>query len=365
MRFLTYRSDLKIKTQPIQEDHDLERLYILVPEQGQLPIWQDACRTLEADCTVSVAGENMRAALDVALHGGADYVLLPQKGYSPAEFTAIWKRHSKSDCLVGEGGKGFTAWLAKVLLSYFTMRWLPSGAPAFVLIKADKLRPLLACIPQKGPGAASFLAAAAEYAGLSVEWVPFEAATCAGNVFSWFLLHIFTAYGSYLHAGEHMRALEAPAEEKPDHGYHTAFEKLISLINHEIVSYVFFGLLTTVVSMGSFYIFNQLLGTELFLKDKNYLAANVLSWIAAVLFAFVTNKIFVFSSRSWKAAVVWKEFAGFVSARLFSLLVDMGLMYLFISIMGMHEMLAKFIVQIVIVIINYVFSKLFIFQKKK
>ena len=50
---------------------------------------------------------------------------------------------------------------------------------------------------------------------------------------------------------------------------------------------------------------------------------------------------------------MWKEFAGFLSARLFSLLVDMGLMYLFVSAMGMREMIAKFIVQIVIVIINY------------
>ena len=62
---------------------------------------------------------------------------------------------------------------------------------------------------------------------------------------------------------------------------------------------------------------------------------------------------------------MWKEFAGFLSARLFSLLVDMGLMYLFVSAMGMREMIAKFIVQIVIVIINYVFSKLFIFRKQK
>ena len=62
---------------------------------------------------------------------------------------------------------------------------------------------------------------------------------------------------------------------------------------------------------------------------------------------------------------MWKEFAGFLSARLFSLLVDMGLMYLFVSAMGMREMIAKFIVQIVIVIINYVFSKLFIFRNRK
>lgn len=343
----------------------MERLYILLPEREQLPPWQETCRTIGIECAAAGAGTNGKNDLKAALRSGADYILIPNERYSPVEFAEVWKQRSGSDCLVGESGRGFSAWLCKMLLSYFTMRWLPSGAPAFVLIRADKLAPLLDCIPEKGPGATAFLASAAECAGLSVKWLPCASGDHGGAAFAWFLLHIFSAYGLYLHAGEHMRALEAHSEEKPDHGYHTPVEKLLRLANHEIVSYVFFGLLTTVVSMGSFYIFNELLGTQVFLKDKNYLAANVLSWIAAVLFAFVTNKLFVFSSRSWKAAVVWKEFAGFVSARLFSLLVDMGLMYLFISIMGMHEMLAKFIVQIVIVIINYVFSKLFIFRKQK
>ncbi len=133
-------------------------------------------------------------------------------------------------------------------------------APAFVLIQADKLTPLLDCIPEKGPSAGAFLAAAAEYAGLSVKWVPCASGEAAGAAFTWFLLHIFTAYGSYLHVSEHMRALEASTEEKPDHGYHTAFDKLLGLVNHEIISYVFFGLLTTVVSMVFFYLFNELLG---------------------------------------------------------------------------------------------------------
>lgn len=343
----------------------MERIYILLPHENQLAPWQAACQTLGVECAAAVAGKNKKENLQAALRSGADYVLLPDQGYSPAEFAKAWAQRAECGCVVGASGKGFSVWLSKMLLSYFTMRWLPSGAPAFVLIRADKLAPLLDCVPEAGPNAAAFLAAAAEYAGVSVKWLPCASGGAAGAVFAWFLLHIFTTYGAYLHAGEHMRALEAPGEEKPDHGYHTAFEKLLSLANHEIVSYVFFGLLTTVVSMVTFYFFNMILGKERFLGDKNYLIANALSWIAAVLFAFITNKLFVFSSRSWKAAVVWKEFAGFISARLFSLLVDMGLMYLFVSAMGMREMIAKLIVQIVIVIINYIFSKLFIFRKQK
>ena len=343
----------------------MEQLSIILSNKAEPAMWHQACESLEADCAVSAAGGNLREALAAALESGADYLLLPQPEASASNLSEIWGRREQADCIAGEGAKGLSAWLSKVLLSYFTMRWLPSGAPAFVLIRADKLRPLLACMPEQGPGGAAFLAAAAGYAGLSVEWIPCQAEASAGGLFTWFLLHFFTAYGPFLHAGEHMHGLEAGAEGKPDHGYHTPFEKLMSLVNHEIVSYVFFGLLTTVVSMGSFYLFDQLLGAERFLGDKNYLVANALSWIAAVLFAFVTNKLFVFSSRSWKAKVAGPEFVSFVSARLFSLLVDMGLMYLFVSILSMHEMLAKFIVQIVIVMINYVFSKLFIFKGKK
>lgn len=307
----------------------------------------------------------VRNALSAALEHGADYILLAGTEACAAALTEIWNGRAQAECFVGVGATGLSAWLNKVLLSYFTMRWLPSGAPGFVLIRADKLRPLMGCVPESEAGAAAFLAAAAEYAGLSVKWPPCETAPSAKSLFAWFLLHCFTAYGPFLHAGECMRALESGAAQKPDRGYHTPFEKLVRLVNHEIVSYVFFGLLTTVVSIGAFYIFNELLGTEAFLRDKNYLVANALSWIAAVLFAFVTNKLFVFRSRSWKAAVAGPEFISFVSARLLSLLVDMGLMYQFISILGLREMLAKLIVQIVIVIINYVFSKLFIFQRKK
>lgn len=342
----------------------LDRLWILLQKESQLPLWQKAAGAWEAACTVAVMGAKARASLEEAVRGGADYILLPGERYSPVEFEKVWPQRGGSSCLVGQAGKGFAAWLDRVLLSYFTMRWLPTGNPAFVLLRADRLSPLLDCLPEKGEGAAAFLSAAAVYIGLSVKAIPC-APNCKGkSLFTWFLLHLFSAYGPYLHAGERMRMLE-PSGQGADHGYHTAFEKLLSLVNHEFVSYVFFGLLTTVVSMGSFYVFNELLGTEVFLKDKNYLAANALSWVAAVLFAFVTNKIFVFRSKSWRAAVLGKEFAGFVSARLFSLLVDMGLMYLFVSLMGMGEMLAKFIVQIVIVILNYVFSKLFIFRKKE
>lgn len=139
----------------------------------------------------------------------------------------------------------------------------------------------------------------------------------------------------------------------------------------ELITYVIFGVLTTVVSLVSFKIFDSILG------EKMYLLSNILSWIFAVGFAYVTNKLWVFESKSWKAKTVIKELSGFISARLFSLGVEELGLWLLIDILNMGtihfgilsfhingNMIAKLIMQIVVVILNYVFSKLVIFKKK-
>ena len=150
------------------------------------------------------------------------------------------------------------------------------------------------------------------------------------------------------------------------------FQKIIT---KEVVLFVVFGLLTTAVSMLSFWIFNKLFSfagwsgvLHLFLKsgkDYAYMDANVLSWVCAVTFAFITNKLFVFESKSWEKKNTLREAGSFFGARLFSLLVDEGLMLLFVSAIGMKKMWAKLIVQVIIVIINYVLSKAFVFRKKQ
>lgn len=140
--------------------------------------------------------------------------------------------------------------------------------------------------------------------------------------------------------------------------------KLLGIVNREIVSYVFFGVLTTVISIGTFAIFDKLLGEEILLGKQNYLLANVISWVFAVLFAFITNKIWVFKSRTWKTSMVAKELLSFITARIVSLIIDMVLMFLFVDIICTGELVAKFIVQVVVVILNYVFSKLFIFRNR-
>lgn len=136
----------------------------------------------------------------------------------------------------------------------------------------------------------------------------------------------------------------------------------------EIIMYLIMGVATTIVSWASYSVFVMTLPID-HAKGK-VLLANILSWILAVLFAYVTNKVWVFESRSWKPSYVVKEFIRFVSARLFTgvlevvgvpLLMACGLDQ---SILGIEGMLSKIIVSVVVVILNYVLSKLLIFQTK-
>lgn len=140
----------------------------------------------------------------------------------------------------------------------------------------------------------------------------------------------------------------------------------------EIISYVFFGALTTVVNLICFRIFDLILGQE------KYLVTNVISWTAAVIFAYITNKLWVFESKSRNSKVIIREIVSFFGARLFSLAVEEAGLWLMIDVgkMGLSEfriigmdidgnMIAKLIMQVVVVILNYVFSKFIIFAKKR
>lgn len=161
--------------------------------------------------------------------------------------------------------------------------------------------------------------------------------------------------------------------------------KLIDkFFTREIVTYIIFGVLTTAVNLVTFYIFkqifvsigwdgvfNKLLGSagwdkalELLGSGTDYLDATVIAWTVAVVFAFVTNKFIVFESKSWKPAVAGKEFLGFIGARLFSLIVELVMMFVMVTLLSFNEFIAKLIVQVVVVVLNYVFSKLLIFKNK-
>ncbi|WP_122645210.1 GtrA family protein [Enterococcus mediterraneensis] len=125
----------------------------------------------------------------------------------------------------------------------------------------------------------------------------------------------------------------------------------------EIFMYLFYGGLTTLVNFVVYFVFKDVF-------HMYYLYANIFSWIASVLFAFVTNKLWVFHSKTETISELIIEFAKFVFYRLVSFVMDMGSMYLLIGILHSGDFLAKLITQILVVVANYVFSKLFIFKKK-
>ena len=126
--------------------------------------------------------------------------------------------------------------------------------------------------------------------------------------------------------------------------------------NRETLLYIVFGGLTTLVSYVSFVACSRLgLGT---------VAANTISTVLAVIFAFFTNKVFVFRSGNWATRAVALEFLNFCGARFVSYLVETGTLVLLVNWMGVEDYIAKIITSVIVVMLNYVFSRL-IFRKNR
>lgn len=132
---------------------------------------------------------------------------------------------------------------------------------------------------------------------------------------------------------------------------------IYKFINRETVSYLIFGVLTTIINIAV-YRLSTIVGIA-------YWIANIVAWIAGVIFAFVTNKLFVFESRSLQPVVVLKEAVSFTTARLLSGVFDMAFMVVAIEMIGMDDFYAKIISNIFVIILNYIFSKLFVFKTSK
>ena len=141
-------------------------------------------------------------------------------------------------------------------------------------------------------------------------------------------------------------------------------EKLSKLIKKvctkEVIMYLIFGVLTTVVSLIVYY---ALIFTILNPENAIQLQiANIISWIAGVAFAYVTNRKFVFESKEKNKL---KELSKFVSSRLVTLFLDMFIMFIGVTCLKGNDKIIKLISQVLVIIGNYVFSKLFVFKKKK
>ena len=122
------------------------------------------------------------------------------------------------------------------------------------------------------------------------------------------------------------------------------------------LAYVIFGVLTTLVNLVVYYICYNKAGMS------NTLS-NVLAWIMAVAFAYVTNKIWVFDSKSWRWKVLKREVTAFISCRLATGVLDIVIMYICVDVLGWHAMLMKVASNVLVILLNYIFSKLVIFKK--
>lgn len=129
----------------------------------------------------------------------------------------------------------------------------------------------------------------------------------------------------------------------------------------EIINYLIVGVLTTVVSIVTYFIFSLILDIE---NNILFILANVLSWICAVVFAYITNKKFVFNTTTSSKKEELKVFSMFVSSRITTLLIELAFMFITVKVKLINDKIAKVIAQFIVIVLNYVLSKLFVFKKK-
>lgn len=128
--------------------------------------------------------------------------------------------------------------------------------------------------------------------------------------------------------------------------------------HQEIINYLIFGVLTTIVSLVSYY---ALVYTILNPNNAIELQiANVISWILSVLFAYITNRKYVFNSKNKN---ILKELTSFCGSRVLTLLLDVGIMFIFVTLLRRDDKIFKLVSQVLIVIGNYIISKLLVFKK--
>ena len=149
-------------------------------------------------------------------------------------------------------------------------------------------------------------------------------------------------------------------------------EKLKKLLNRETILYIIFGVATTAVNYIVFHLLYNVLWHQ-----NHSLAANAAAFVAAVIFAFVVNKCFVFESRSWDAATLMREIPSFLGARIGSFGIEEAGLFLAEKVFRLGGIIAitiggtafdwitvvKIALAFVVVALNYVFCKLFVFKK--
>lgn len=135
--------------------------------------------------------------------------------------------------------------------------------------------------------------------------------------------------------------------------------RLFELIkkNKQILMYLIFGVLTTAVNVVAYWAFAHpvALNTEL---------STALAWVVSVIFAFVTNKLFVFESKASASRTLIYETVTFFGSRVLTGLLDVGIMYLFVTVLSVNDLVMKVASNIIVIVLNYVLSKLIVFKSR-
>ena len=126
----------------------------------------------------------------------------------------------------------------------------------------------------------------------------------------------------------------------------------------EGINYLIFGFLAFVLNYVLYYLFSKVL-------SLHYLVATVLSWALTVVFAYWTNRTFVFKSKNKDVKALFEDFISFIGARVATELLEVALMFLMVDCAHLNEFISKFVCQVLVIVANYFLSKLWIFKEKK
>lgn len=126
----------------------------------------------------------------------------------------------------------------------------------------------------------------------------------------------------------------------------------------EILLYLIFGGFTTLINIAVYW-----LCADVF--HWGTIASTIIAWVLSVIFAFITNKLLVFESRSRSLKTLVYETFSFFGCRIFSGVLDLGIMWLTVDVFHWNNMLMKIISNVLVIILNYIFSKALIFRKKR
>lgn len=129
-------------------------------------------------------------------------------------------------------------------------------------------------------------------------------------------------------------------------------------LSKEIILYLVFGVLTTLVNIVAYYLFATVF-------NQSTLLSNTIAWFLSVMFAYVTNRYFVFSEHATGFRSVVFECSKFYSGRIFTGVLDMALMVFFVDVCHYNDFVVKIVVNVVVVVLNYIISKLLIFKGKE